>query len=269
MSRLQLTRPLICFDLETTGVNTRHDRIVEICVVKTEVDGSQSVKTRRLNPTIPIPEGASAVHGITDADVADEPTFRHVARSLFALFSGCDLAGYNVKNFDLPLLKAEFARANIAFPEPDIRVVDPLVIFKQRERRDLQAAYAYYCDKSLDNAHSAEADAVATMEILVAQLDHYEDLPETVEALHDVCHPRDPDWIDPDGKLKWDGEIAVLTFGRHRGFPLGDLVRDERGYLEWLLRQDFPESLCAVIRDALDGVLPVRFGATPKGEPEA
>jgi DNA polymerase-3 subunit epsilon len=268
MSRLKLTRPLICFDLETTGVNTRHDRIVEICVVKTEVDGSQTVKTRRLNPTIPIPEGASAVHGISDADVADEPTFRHVARSLLALFSGCDLAGYNVKNFDLPLLKAEFARANISFPEPDIRVVDPLVIFKQRERRDLQSAYAYYCDKSLENAHSAEADAVATMEVLVGQLDRYEDLPDTVEALHDVCHPRDPDWIDPDGKLKWDGEIAVLTFGRHRGFPLGDLVRDERGYLEWLLRQDFPESLCAVLRDALDGVLPVRFGAG-KDEPEA
>ena len=211
MSTLQLKRPLICFDLETTGVNTRHDRIVEISVVKTEVDGTRSVKTRRLNPTIPIPEGASAVHGIYDADVANEPTFRHVARSLFALFSGSDLVGYNVKNFDLPLLKAEFARANIDFPEADVRVVDPLVIFKTFERRDLQAAYAFYCDKTLENAHSAEADAVATMEILQEQVQRYEALPDTVDGLHDVCHPREPDWIDPDGKLKWDGEVAVLT----------------------------------------------------------
>ncbi|MEE2828381.1 MAG: 3'-5' exonuclease [Myxococcota bacterium] len=259
MTRLELTRPIVCFDLETTGVNTRQDRVVEICIIKLDVDGSREVRTRRLNPTIPIPEGATAVHGITDADVADEPTFRQVARSLFAVFSGCDLMGYNIKNFDLPLLQAEFKRVNIPFPEEDVRVIDPLVIFHQRERRDLAAAYAFYCDETLDNAHSAEADAQATADILLAQLERYSDLPSTVDELHEVCHPRDPDWIDPDGKLKWEGDVPVLNFGGHRGVPLADLVRDESSYLEWVLGTDFPEPCRAIIRDALRGVLPVRF----------
>jgi len=259
MAGLDLNRPLICFDLETTGVNTRLDRVVEICIIKIDVDGSREVRTRRLNPTIPIPEGATKVHGITDADVADEPTFRQVARSLLAVFSGCDLAGYNVKNFDLPLLQAEFARVDIAFPEDDVHVIDPLVIFRQRERRDLGAAYAFYCDETLANAHSAEADAQATADVLLAQLEHYDDLPSTAAELHEVCHPRDPDWIDPDGKLKWDGDVPVLNFGNHRGVPLADLVRDERSYLQWVLGADFPAPCCALIKDALRGVLPVRF----------
>ena len=270
MSRLALTRPLVCFDLETTGVNTRHDRVVEICIVKIDVDGSREVRTRRLNPTIPIPAGATAVHGISDADVADEPTFRQVARSLYAVFSGCDLLGYNVKGFDLPLLAEEFGRVNIDFPEEGTSVVDPLVIFHQRERRDLSAAYAFYCDKALENAHSAEADAVATADVLLGQLERYEDLPSTVAELHEECHPRDPDWIDPDGKLKWDGDVPVLNFGGHRGVPLAELVRDEPSYLKWVLGADFPEPCCAIIRDALGGVLPIRFDdpVIPEGQPE-
>ncbi|MDP6944447.1 MAG: 3'-5' exonuclease [Myxococcota bacterium] len=264
MSRLQLTRPLVVFDLETTGVNTRHDRIVEICIIKIDLDGTREARTRRLNPTIPIPEGATAIHGITDADVADEPTFRQVGRSLHALFVGCDILGYNVKKFDLPLLQAEFERMNIDFPDEGVHVVDPLVIFHQRERRDLEAAYAFYCDKTLQNAHSAEADAMATADVLLGQLERYEDLPGTIEALHAVCHPRDPDWIDPDGKLRWDGDVPVLSFGNHRGVPLGDLVRDERSYLEWILGADFPAPCRDIVRDALSGVLPVRFEAPDK-----
>jgi len=208
-------KPLAVFDLETTGTYVRSDRIVELAILRVDPDGTATYKLRRVNPEMPIPPDATAVHGISDADVAAEPTFRQLAKSLAAFLEDCDLVGYNLRRFDVPLLQEEFARAGVKFELAGRAIIDACTIFKTNERRDLTTAYDFYCGKDLEGAHSAGADTLATTEILLQQMERYSDLPRTAAELHEYC--RDPSWVDEDGKFKWRGGEAVFSFGNHAG----------------------------------------------------
>lgn len=254
---LQLQRPLAFFDLETTGLDVDADRIVEICVVMLAPDGERTVKTRRINPGVPIPPEATAVHGISDADVAGMPEFRKIAKGLHELLTGCDLAGYNIERFDIKLLRAEFKRCGLEFPPADAKIVDAYTIFSGRERRDLQAALRFYCDKDLQGAHSAEADVLATVDVLHGQLQRYADLPDTVDGLHAECHPVDPNAVDPEGKFVFrDGE-AVFGFGKaQKGQTLRHVAAVDRGFLHWMLKSDFSPQVKAIVAEALKGNFP-------------
>lgn len=251
---LQLERPLVCFDLETTGLDVVADRIVEIACVKLHADGRREVRTRRVNPQRPISPQASAVHGITDADVLGEPTFEQLARGLHAFLEGCDLTGFNVEHFDLPMLTQEFQRAGLPFPSADTRVIDSWRIFLAKEPRDLSAAYRFYCNATLEKAHSAEADATAAADVLLAQIRRYDDVPTTVAALHDFCRPAD--WIDAQGKLVWrDGE-ACLGFGKHANKPLRVMAKEQPDYLRWIAGAQFSRDVVDIVKGALNGVFP-------------
>ncbi|MBC7794615.1 MAG: 3'-5' exonuclease [Clostridia bacterium] len=254
--RLQLARPIISFDLETTGLDIGSDRVVEMCCVKIQASGEREIRTLRLNPGRPIAPQATAVHGITDADVADAPHFEAAARDLHAYFAGCDLTGFNIEHFDLPLLTNEFGRAGLAFPFPDARVIDSFRIFIMREPRDLSAALRFYCNRELTEAHHAEADALAAADVLLAQVDRYSDLPEDVPALHAVCRP--PDWLDGQGKVVWVDEDAVISFGKHKGKSLRVMVEHEASYLQWICggKSSFAPDVVDIMRKALNGMFP-------------
>ncbi len=254
---MKLTRPLVVFDLETTGVDPQQDRVVELGLVTLHPDGTRTTASWLVNPGRRIPPGAIAVHGITDADVADAPSFEQLAPEVWAAFEGCDLSGFNAEGFDVKVLKAEFARIGRSFPAPDACVVDSFTIFRTREPRDLGAAVSFYCGRSHEGAHRAVADAEAAADVLLAQLERYPDLPREVPALHDHLHPRDPSWIDAEGKLAWQCGEAVITFGKHRDKSLKELVEREADYLRWMLAKDFPDDTKAIIEAALGGRYPV------------
>lgn len=267
LGRLRLTRPLVFLDLETTGVDPRNDRIVEISLMKVFPPGPDGaspepvVRTRRVNPGMPIPPGASAVHHITDDDVADEPRFENLAKALFDLLDDCDFAGFGVRRYDLPLLAAEFKRAGLAFDVIGRNVIDGKDIFHLKEPRTLTAAYALYCGGELQSAHSAEADMLASRDVILGQLDRYDDLPSSVEELGKVGAPSaDPDAVDAEGKLKWIAGEACLNFGKGRGKSLRELSEsaDGRGLLQWILGKDFSPEVKGIVRAALDGRYPLR-----------
>ena len=236
---LKLKRPIIFFDLETTGVDTSLDRIVEISMVKIGVDGSKQVKTRRINPEMHIPEEATAVHGITDEDVKDEPTFKQIAKSLAQFIEGCDFGGFNSNRFDLPVLVEEFMRAGVDVDFKRRKFIDVQNIFHKKEQRTLVAAYKFYCDKDLENAHSAEADTLATYEVLEAQIERYGDIGDTVEALAEFSTHFDS--ADFAGRIAYDDKGAeVFTFGKYKGRRVEDILRDEPSYYTWMMNGDFP-----------------------------
>jgi DNA polymerase-3 subunit epsilon len=248
---LTLTRPLVILDLETTGTRTQSDRIVEISTLKLLPDGTRDIRTRRLNPGIPIAPEATAIHGITDADVAHEPSFRQVARGLAARLEGCDLCGYNVWLFDLRILAAEFLRAAVPFSTEGRHIIDPMRIFHRKEPRDLTAALQFFCGMEHEDAHQAEADVLATLLILDAQVERYADLPRTVPELHQSMDY--PDIVDPDGRFvrREDGAI-VFAFGPHNGTAVDEVARANPGFLEWMLSRDFSCEAKAVARQALE-----------------
>jgi DNA polymerase-3 subunit epsilon len=253
LKNLVLNRPLVILDLETTGKRVQSDRIVEISTLKLLPDGSHDVRTRRLNPGMPISPEATAVHGITDADVANEPPFRQVARGLAARLDGCDLCGYNLWEFDLRILLAEFRRVEVPFSTEGRHIIDPMRIFHRKEPRDLAAAVKFFCGMEHEGAHQAEADAVAALRVLDAQLERYKDLPRSVPELHQCLDY--PDIVDPDGKFvrREDGSI-VFAFSDHTGKPVDDVARTDPGFLEWMLRKDFSAEAKAVARAALSRV---------------
>ncbi len=255
---LKLERPLVSLDLETTGLDAANDRIVEVSCVKLMPGGRREVRTRRVNPGIPISPEATAVHGIRDQDVAGEPTFGQLARGLFAFLGGCDLTGFNLEHFDLPLLQREFQRAGIGFPAEPTRGIDAWRIFLSKEPRDLRSAYRFYCGKDLVQAHAAEADALAAAEIVLAQVARYSDLPLTVAELHDFCHPQHPDWIDPDGRIVWKGDKPVLAFGKHRDRSLQVLATEMPDYLRWMATSNFSPEVVSIVNAALRGEFPAR-----------
>ncbi len=230
---------MVFFDLETTGVNVASDRIVEISWLKIQPDGRESKQTQLVNPTIPIDPRAIAIHGITDEDVKDKPTFSEIARTLARDFEGCDLAGYNSNKFDIPLLAEEFLRAGVDFDLRKRKFIDVQVIFHKMEQRTLIAAYKFYCQKDLEDAHSAEADTRATYEILKAQLDHYEHLQNDVDYLS-VFSTQNRS-VDLAGRIIYnDKDIEVFNFGKYKGEPVEEVLKKDPGYFGWILNGDFP-----------------------------
>ncbi len=246
---LTLHKPLAIIDLETTGTDTQSDRIVEVAILRCEPRGKRSRLTFRINPGIPIPVSATEVHGITDADVAGEPSFAEVAGDLLAFLDSCDLCGFNLKRFDLRLLHVEFGRVGLELPLMGRAILDVLEIFHAYEKRDLSAAVRFYCGRDHDDAHSAGADVKATAEVLDAMLARYEDLPRSVADLHQ--HLKDPNAVDSSGCfVRIEGQIR-FRFGKHRGQPLDAVARMKPDYLKWMLGQDFFDDTKAVVRTAL------------------
>lgn len=239
--KLKLTRPLVFFDLETTGTNISTDRIVEISFVKLMPDGSVIEKSRRVNPGMPIPAEATAVHHITDEDVANEPTFKQVAASLAQQLSGCDVAGFNSNRFDVPLLDQEFERAGIDFDISQARMIDVQTIYHKKEPRTLSAAYRYYCGEELEGAHGALADTKATMQVLLAQLEKYDDVPCEVKALSEYSSQNKN--VDIMGRMIYDDKgREVINFGKYKGKLVEEVYTTDPGYYSWIMNGDFPRN---------------------------
>lgn len=237
---MKLIRPLIFFDLETTGLNISTDRIIEISVIKVMPNGEEKCHTRRLNPEMPIPAESTAIHGITDADVANEPKFRQIAVSLASIFEGCDIAGFNSNRFDLPMLKQEFDRVGVPFKLDGVNFIDVQTIYHKREPRNLAAAYRFYCGKEIENAHSADADTRATLEIFKAQLDKYADLPSEIKDL--AAYTSFNKNVDLAGRLIFDDNgREVINFGKHKGKLAEEVLAAEPGYLSWIKHADFTD----------------------------
>ena len=236
--KLNLVKPIIFFDLETTGTDISKDRIVEICYIKVYPDGREVEYTKRINPEMHIPEGASAVHGIYDADVKDCPTFKEVAREIANEFEGCDVAGFNSNRFDLPLLAEEFLRAQVDIDLSRLRAVDVQVLYHKREPRTLSAAYKFYCGENLEDAHSALADTRATYNVLKAQLEHYDDMPNDIEALSKESSFTNN--VDFAGRIVYDENgREVFNFGKYKGMPVDAVLDRDPGYYGWMMNGDF------------------------------
>lgn len=238
--KLNLKNPLVFFDVETTGINISRDRIIEISFLKVFPNGDEEVKSRRVNPEMPIPPESTAIHGITDEDVKDCPTFKQVAKSLATHLKGCDLAGFNSNRFDVPMLAEEFLRADIDFDMSNRKFIDVQIIFHKKEPRTLEAAYKFYCDKELVDAHSAEADAKATYEVLKSQLQRYPDLINDVEILSKE-YGSFKDNADFAGRIVFDENgKEVFNFGKHKGKPVSQILQREPSYYAWMMDGDFP-----------------------------
>lgn len=236
---LNLKKPIIFFDLETTGTDISKDRIVEICYIKVSPDGKEVEYTKRINPGMHIPEGASAVHGIYDEDVKDCPMFKDVAREIANEFEGCDVAGFNSNRFDLPLLAEEFLRAQVDIDLSRMRAIDVQVLYHRREPRTLSAAYKFYCGKVLEDAHSALADTRATYEVLKSQLDFYDDLENDMEALSKESSFTNN--VDFAGRFIYDENgREVFNFGKYKGMPVDAVLDRDPGYYGWMMNGEFP-----------------------------
>jgi len=236
---LQLKKPLAFIDLETTGVNPGSDRIVEIAIVKVLVDGTKSVKRKILNPEMPIPKGASDIHGITNDMVKDAPTFKQVAHELKQVLDGCDFAGYNSNRFDIPLLMEEFLRAGVDFDMKNRKLLDVQNIFHKMEPRTLGAAYKFYCSKVLEGAHGAEVDASATHEILEAQIIKYPELGNNIDSILKVI--GEDQIVDFARRFVMENGIEVFNFGKFKGRPVADVLKSEPQYYDWMMKGDFPQ----------------------------
>ena len=235
---LNLKKPLAFIDLETTGTNLGSDRIVEIAIVKLLPDGNRSTKRKLINPEMPIPTQASDIHGITNEMVKEAPTFKQVAQELKQMLDGCDIGGYNSNRFDIPLLVEEFIRVEVDFDMKGRRLLDVQKIFHLMEPRTLSAAYKFYCEKTLENAHSAEADAAATAEILESQLKRYPELGDSVDSVLKVI--GEEVIVDFARRFSVENGVEVFNFGKHKGRPVADVLRSEPQYYDWMMRGDFP-----------------------------
>jgi len=236
---LNLKKPIVFFDLETTGIDVTKDRIVEIAIIKVHPNGKEEEKNLRINPTIPIPKDASKIHKIYDDDVKDAPSFKSVAKDIALFIEGCDLAGFNSNRFDIPLLAEEFLRAEVDIDLHKRRMVDVQTIFHKMEQRTLVAAYKFYCDKSLENAHSAMADTKATYEVLKAQLEKYEDLENDMDFLNTFStHHKHADFLGRIILNKKNQE--VINFGKYKGQIVEEVFAKDPGYYGWIMNADFP-----------------------------
>lgn len=237
---LNLANCIVFFDLETTGVNISKDRIVEISVLKVHPNGKEEQRTIRVNPEMPIPKEASEVHGIYDEDVKECPTFKEIAKELARFMEGCDLGGYNSNRFDVPLLAEEFLRVGVDFDMRKRKFVDVQTIFHKMEQRTLSAAYRFYCDKCLEDAHSAAADTTATYEVLKAQLERYGDkLENNIEFLSKFSTQNNT--VDFAGFIVYNekGE-EVFNFGKNKGVPVEKVLKEQPGYFSWIINSEFP-----------------------------
>jgi DNA polymerase-3 subunit epsilon len=251
---LNIERPIIFFDLETTGTNSVEDRIVEMATVKIWPDGKTEQKCRRFNPGIPIPKEATAVHGITNDDVKSEPHFYQMARGpkgIAAYFKNCDLGGYNIINFDIPMLAEELKRAGEKLDQTNISIVDAYKLFVTKEPRTLSGALKFYCNSEHTQAHGALGDVLATVKVLEAQLERYSDVPTSPHELDLFVRP--PDYVDRQGKLKWVDGLVAVNFGRHRGTTLKHLAATEPDYINWMIDNKIAEDASSFLHDALLG----------------
>ncbi len=247
---LNLRNPLAVFDLETTGTDIIKDRIIEISIIKVMPNGDKHVYTQKINPTIPIPQESSDIHRIYDKDVKNMPTFKQVAHKVAQMLKGCDLSGYNILKFDIPLLVEEFLRANIAFEVKNRKMVDVQKIFYLMEPRTLSAAYKFYCGKTLEDAHSAESDALASFEVLNAQIAKYENtsindknnqphqpIKNDMKALSEITMSN---LVDLPGKMVYNSQgVPVFNFGKHKNKPVLEVLRKEPQYYDWIMKNDF------------------------------
>lgn len=257
---LHLKNPLAFFDLETTGTNIIKDRVVEISVVKLMPDGERIIKTNKLNPTVPIPPETSMIHGIYDEDVKDAPTFKNIAKSLAKFLEGSDLAGFNILKFDVPVLVEEFLRANVPFDVSKRKLIDAQKIFHMMEKRTLGAAYKFYCNKTLEKAHSAEADTLATLEVLEAQVKKYEGqqavdnlgkpvglVENNMQSLHNLSATN---MVDVAGRIIYNHDgVEVFNFGKHRNRAVALVLEKEPSYYDWIMKGEFAQDTKRVITE--------------------
>lgn len=251
-----LDRPLALLDIEATGDNPRRDRLIDLAIIKILPDKSRTPHDFRVNPQAEILPEVTAIHGITNDDVKDSPPFEDIAPTVMELLEGCDLGGYSILRYDIPMLEQEFLRAKLRFPMESRRVIDAQRIFHRREPRDLSAALRFYCNDEHTNAHGAMADTEATVRVLEGQLTMYPDLPSDIAALAEYCNPRDPSWADRSGRLKWVKNEITLNFGKHKGRVLRDLIANDPSFLKWILRSDFPLDTLQIVRDAMEDRYP-------------
>lgn len=236
--KLKLTKPLAVIDLETTGVNPGRDRIIEIAIVKANTDGSIVKKRKLINPGMPIPPESIEIHGITNEMVKDAPTFKQAANEIKQFLEGCDIAGFNSNKFDIPMLVEEFMRNGVEIKLNKSRLLDVQKIFHSMEPRNLVAAYKFYCNKDLQNAHSAEADAEATWEVLKAQVEKYEHLGESVDSI--LAALGEEEIVDFARRMVVENGTVVFNFGKHKGKSVEEVFRNERSYYDWMMQGDFP-----------------------------
>ncbi len=236
---LKLAKPIVFFDIESTGIDVVKDRIVEISLIKINPDGSKESFTQRVNPTIPIQKEAEKIHGIKYEDVKDQPTFAAIAKKIVEYIRGCDLGGYNSNKFDIPLLAEELMRADVDFDIKKCRFVDVQVVFFKMEQRTLSAAYQFYCNKELVNAHGAESDSLATFEVLEAQLERYSELERDVESLANFTSQTKN--VDFAGRVVFNKDgVEVFNFGKHKNQPVEEVFKKEPGFYKWIMNGDFP-----------------------------
>jgi len=262
LKNIKLERPLAFIDVETTGTHPHSDRIVELSILKVQPDGSEDYRSHRVNPGVPIPAEATAIHGITDADVAEEPAFSQYANGVCEFLDGCDISGFNVITFDLPFLEAELGRAGVDFSCEGRQLVDVMVIYHQvtprepSKSRKLKDAYLEYSGKELEDAHGAERDATASAEVLNIMVEKHDDLPSDVLGLCTFCNEVRKNYIDLEGKLIWVEGEATFHFGRHNGRSLKEIAGELPDYLLWILGADFRPDVCEIVEKALEGEFP-------------
>ncbi|MCK9498940.1 MAG: 3'-5' exonuclease [Bacteroidales bacterium] len=236
---IKIKKPIVFFDLETTGINPSTDRIVEISILKVFPNGNETIKTYRINPEIDIPSESSAIHGITNEDVKDSPTFKMLVKEIINLIDDADLAGYNSNKFDIPLLAEELLRAGSNFDLKKRNFIDVMVIFMKKEPRNLEAAYKFYCNKELENAHSAEADIKATYEVFKAQTHYYDDLDTDIESISKYSSQNNA--VDFAGRLIYDeNENIIVNFGKYKGKEINSVFQKDSSYYDWIQKNDFP-----------------------------
>lgn len=259
MLALKLDKPLIVFDIESTGLSPRQDRIIELAAIKVTPDGSEIEKSWLLNPTVRIPPETTKIHGITDEIVKNCPTFKERAEEIFEFFRDCDLSGFNADRFDIPCLEEEFARVGLNFAASARRHVDVQRIYHRMEPRDLSAAVQFYLGRTHDGAHGAEADTRATLEVLKAQMRKYPSLPGDVAEMDEYLAPHDPRNADRNGMLRWVNGELTINFGRKKGAVLRKMLLDDPGYLRWIIKGDFDTEVRMIVRDLFEnGRLPPR-----------
>jgi DNA polymerase-3 subunit epsilon len=256
MFPVNLKKPLIVFDIEATGITPRSDRIVELAAIRIDPDGTETQGYWLLNPGVPIPVETTAIHGITDEAVANQPTFKDMALEILAFFGDADLAGFNAGRYDIPMLMEEFARVGITFDADRRRLLDAQRIFHSKEPRDLSAALGFYCGRTHVDAHGAEADVRATRDVIIGQFQRYDDLPKDMDTLDRMFNRVDPFSADRIGRLRWvDGEVTV-NFGKKKGARLKDLVKEDPSFIKWIVKNDFPQDTRAICENALKGIYP-------------
>lgn len=259
LGKLQLSRPLVTLDLEATGLDAELDRIVEIALIRVAPNGARHQFHTLVDPGVGIPEESTAVHGIDAERVKGAPSFKDIGEDVLDFLRDADLCGFNHRRFDLPLLRAEFRRLDIAWDyEKDVNLVDTQAIFHNKEPRDLTAAYRFYCNDELEGAHGALADAAATWQVLLAQLERYPDLPTDVPALDAAFNRRDSRFVDSERRFLWKNGEPVFNFGIHKGESLRKVAAEDPEFLDWILRKKFASDVKDIVKGALQGEIPQR-----------